>query len=121
MNAILNKSLGNGNNKQFWKYIKARLTPCFYTMVLYIFIFFFYLYIYTMVFTMDDDTDHLPTMSHPKYPNIENINISIEGVEKLLDNISIHKASGPDKIPNSIHKTCSKEISTALANIFQQS
>ena len=25
------------------------------------------------VFTMDDDTGHLPTMSHPKYPNIENI------------------------------------------------
>ena len=47
---------------------------------------------------MDDDTDNLPTMSHPKYPNIENITISIEGVEKLLDNINIHKASGPDKI-----------------------
>ena len=57
------------------------------------------------VFTIDDDTDHLPTMSHPKYPNIENITISIEGVEKLLDNINIHKASGPDKIPNIILKT----------------
>ena len=68
---------------------------------------------------MDDDTDHLPTMSHPKYPNIENITISIEGVEKLLDNI--HKASGPDKISNIILNTCSKEISPALANIFQQS
>ena len=67
---------------------------------------------------MDDDTDHLPTMSHHKYPNIENITISIEGVEKLLDNINIHKASGPDKIPNIILKTCSKEISPALANIF---
>ena len=73
------------------------------------------------VFTMDDDTEHLPTMSHPKYPNIENITISIEGVEKLLDNINIHKASGSDKIPNIILKTCSKEISPALANIFQQS
>ena len=60
-------------------------------------------------------------MSHPKYPNIENITISIEGVEKLLDNINIHKAIGPDKISNIILKTCSKEISPALANIFQQS
>ena len=67
---------------------------------------------------MDDDTDHLPTISHPKYPNIENIAISIEGVEKLIDNINIHKASGPDKIPNIIFKTCSNEISPALANIF---
>ena len=64
---------------------------------------------------MDDDTDHLPTMSHPKYPNIENIAISIEGVEKLLDNINIHKASRPDKIPYIILKTCSKKISPALA------
>ena len=69
---------------------------------------------------MDDDTDHLPTMSHPKYPNIENTTISNEGVEKLLDNINIHKAGGPDKIPNIIIKTCSKEISPALANISQQ-
>ena len=73
------------------------------------------------VFTMDDDTDHLPTMSHPKYPNIENITISIEGVEKLLDNVNIHRASGPDKVPNIILKTYSKEISPALAIIFQQS
>ena len=68
---------------------------------------------------MDDDTDHVPSMSHPKYPNIENITISIEGVEKLLDNINIHKASGPDKIPNIIHKTSSKKLSPAQANIFQ--
>ena len=73
------------------------------------------------VFTMDYDTDHLPTMSRPKYPNIESITISIQGVEKLLDNINIHKASGPDKIPNIILKICSVEISPALANIFQQS
>ena len=71
-------------------------------------------------FTMDDDTDHLPTMSHLKYPNIENIAIIIDGVEKLLDNINIHKVSGPDKIPNIILKTCSKDISPALANISQQ-
>ena len=73
------------------------------------------------VFATDDDTDHHPTMSHPKYPNIENITISIEEVKKLLDNISIQSLSGPDKIPNIILKTCSKEISPALASIFIQS
>ena len=30
---------------------------------------------------MDDDTDHLPTMSHPKYFNIEDIAISIKGLK----------------------------------------
>ena len=49
---------------------------------------------------MDDDTDHLPTMSHAKYCNIENIALSIEGVEKLLNNINIYKASGPDNNNN---------------------
>ena len=63
---------------------------------------------------MDEDTDYLPTTSHPKYP-------SIEGVEKHLNNISMHKASGADKISNIILKTCSKKISRALANILQQS
>ena len=72
-------------------------------------------------FNMDDDTDHPPTMSHPKYPNIENITIGIEGDEKLLDNINMHKASGPDKIPNITLKAGSNEISSALANIFKQS
>ena len=130
VNAILNKSLEHGNNKPFWKYIKARRNynirvaaiknNCI-------------LYHdsktkagqldnqFKSVFTMDDDTDHLPIMSRPKYPNIEIITISIEGVEKLINNINIHRESGPDKIPNIIHKTCSIEISPALANIFQQS
>ena len=106
MNAILNKTLEHGNNKPLWKYIKeshndnirvaaiknngilnhgsntkAELLN----------------HQLKSVFTMNDDTDHLPTMSHPKYPNIENITISIEGVEKLLNNINIHKANIPDK------------------------
>ena len=57
---------------------------------------------------MDDGTYHLPTMSHLKYPIIENIPISIEGVEKLLNIIKIHKTSRPDKIPNITQKICSK-------------
>ena len=130
MNAILNKSLEHQNNKPFWKYIKARCNDNIRVAALNnngI------LYHYCKAkaellshqfksgFTMNDDTNHLPTMSHPKYPNIDNITMSIEGVENLLNSINIHKASGTDKIPNIILKTCSKEISPALANIFQQS
>ena len=131
MNAILNKSLEHGNNKPFWKYIRARRNDNIGVAAIKNNGILYYdsktkaelfnLSQFKSVFTMDDDTDHLPTMSHPKYPNIENIAISIEGVEKLLDNINIHRASGPDKIPNIILKTCSKEISPALANIYQQS
>ena len=46
------------------------------------------------------------------------IAISIDGVEKLLNNINIHSAGGPDRIPYIIIKTCSKSIYSALANIF---
>ena len=74
-------------------------------------------HIFRSVFTMDDDTDHLPTMSHPRYPKIEDVTISVEGVEKLLSNINIHKACGPDKMQSIILRTCSKEISPAMANI----
>ena len=130
VNAILNKSLEHGNNKPFWKYIKARRNDNIGVAVIKDNGILYHdsktkaellSHQFKSVFTIDDDTDRLPTMSHPKYPNIENITISIKGVEKLLDNINIHKASGPDKIPNIILKTCSKEISPALANIFQQS
>ena len=130
VNAILNESLEHGNNKPFWKYIKARRNDNIGVAAIKNNGILYHdsktkaellNHQFKSVFTMDDDTDHLPTMSHPKYPNIENITISIEGVEKLLDNINIHKASGPDKVPNIILKTCSKEISPALANIFQQS
>ena len=126
----VNKSFEHWNSKPFWKYIKARrndnigVAAIKNNGILY----------HDSkakaellnnqsksIFAMDDDTDPLPTMSHPKYPNIENITISIEGVEKLINIISIHKASGPSKIPNIILKTCSKVISPALANILQQS
>ena len=130
VNTFLNKSLEHGNNKPFWKYVKARRNDNIGVAAIKNNGILYHdsktnaehlNHQFKSVFTMDDDTDNLPTMSHPKYPNIENITISIEGVEKLLDNINIHKASGPDKIPNIILETCSKEMSPALANIFQQS
>ena len=127
MNAILNKSLEHGNDQPFWKYMKASCNDNIgvaaiknngilhldsKTKVELL------SHQFKSVFDMDDDTDHLPTMLHPKYPNIENIAIGIEGVEKLLSNINMHKASEPYKIPNIIPKSCSREISPALANIL---
>ena len=129
VNAILNKSPEHGNNKPFWKYIKARRNDNIGVAAIKNNGILYHdsktkaellNHQSKSVFTMDDETDHLPTMSHPKYPNIENITVSIEGIEKLLENINIHKASGPDKIPNIIPKTCFKEISPALANIFNK-
>ena len=40
---------------------------------------------------MDDNIDHLPSMSNPTYQCIEDVNISIEKVDKFLNNMNIQK------------------------------
>jgi hypothetical protein len=44
----------------------------------------------------------------------------VEGVEKLLEKLGTHKASGLDNIPNMLLKSCARELAPALTNIFQQ-
>ena len=75
----------HGNNKPFWKYIKARRNDIGVAANKNNGILYndskakaeHLNHQFKSVFTADDDTDHLPTMSHPKYPNNENIAISI--------------------------------------------
>ena len=52
---------------------------------------------------------------------IQNLKITVEGVEKLLKNTNPSKAMGPDRIPNIILKTCADELAPCLRNIFQKS
>ena len=47
------------------------------------------------------------------------LNIDWEGVLKILKNINIHKAMGPDGIPNILLKTFAEEIAYGLSAIFQ--
>ena len=73
------------------------------------------------VFTRESDNivpeigKHRNTKSAPK------LNIDRHGVMKLLKNINIHKAMGPDGIPNILLKTCAEELSFGLSAIFQYS
>ena len=95
----MEKSMEEGNNKNFWKYIKSRrkdnigvagiqengvlhqdsetkanlLNKQFQS-----------------VFTKEDPKEKLPTLPQSNYPSI----INIEGIEKLLKNINISKTSG---------------------------
>ena len=80
----VNKSPIRGNNKPFWKYIKvynirvaAIKNNCILhrnsktkAELLH--------HKFMLFFSMNDNMDHLPTMSHAKLPNIENITICIE-------------------------------------------
>ena len=126
----MKKSMEKGNNKCFWKYIKAKrkdnigiagikergilhqdnkvkanlLNKQF-----------------KSVFTKENPDEPMPTMPQKNYPSITDINISVEGVEKLLRNVNIGKACGPDNIPNFILKTCASELAPAITEIFQLS
>ena len=86
-----NRSLEHGDNKPFWKYIRSSHTDNIGVAVIKNNDILYHVgrtktellsHQFKSVFTMNDDTYYLPTMSLPKYPNIENIPIGIEGVEK---------------------------------------
>ena len=49
------------------------------------------------------------------------IEITVQGVTKLLEVFNSGKASGPDKLPNLILKNAANEISPFLEIIFYQS
>ena len=50
------------------------------------------------VFTEEKSSD-IPTPYGPNFPPIGNIQVTINGVQKLLSNIKANKATGPDNIP----------------------
>ena len=52
------------------------------------------------------------------YADIDEL-LTIKGVCKLLQNINIKKAMGPDLIPNIILKNCANVLASGLANHFQ--
>ena len=52
---------------------------------------------------------------------LTHITITEPGVAKLLRNIKVNKASGPDNIPNIVLKECATELSPAVACLFQLS
>ena len=65
--------------------------------------------------------DSMPSMNGPKYPEIENLEIDVNGVVKLLKNLNPSKAPGPDGIPSKVLKTCAEAIAPSLTCIFNLS
>ena len=70
------------------------------------------------VFPKQDHIEETPILNEPRYPNIDDRHISTERVGKLLQNIDLDKASGPDSIPDRILKLCAKELAPAITHIF---
>ena len=75
---------------------------------------------YSSVFT-NEDTSNIPNMLINKYPTISDLIIDVNGVEKLLRNIDVKKASGPDGIPSQVLRDLSNELAPVVTKLFAQS
>ena len=72
------------------------------------------------MFTSEDTSD-IPKLSGQNFPDIAELCISPEGVEKLLRGINPSKASGPDLVPCRFLKELAAELAPILTQFFQQS
>ena len=75
-------------------------------------------------FTRESDTE-IPSKGTspftPPPPPMGEITVDSKGILKLLNNLNIHKASGPDGLSARVLKECSSEISPMLALIYNES
>ena len=129
INTNILEGLNNNNTKPFWKYVKSKKQDSFGIAPLKsgsimisdskgkadILIKQF-----QSVFTKDPPGE-LPNTTKTAKQNIPPINITTEGVCKLLSKVNPSKASGPDNIPNRILKDCAHQLAPSLATIFQLS
>jgi hypothetical protein len=75
---------------------------------------------YMSVFTQETSGD-IPTPSGTPYPDMDNIVIQEQGIEKLLKNLNPKKATGPDNIPARILKDFAAPLAPILSIIFNRS
>lgn len=76
---------------------------------------------FSSVFTHREDPNNIKDLGPSPYPAMPSIQITTPGVMKLLKNIKIHKAAGPDNISNRLLKTVATQISPAFTTFFQAS
>jgi hypothetical protein len=72
------------------------------------------------VFTKDDSNAQSRLIG-PAYPPIKQLEIRSEGIFKLLRNLNVSKASGPDNISCRILKELAPELAPCLTGLYTQS
>ena len=68
-----------------------------------------------------ENIDDIPEPNVPNYPAMPEIHVSDEVVFKLMSNLNVNKASGPDHIPSRILKIAAKPLSRCLALLSNRS
>ena len=74
---------------------------------------------YESVFTHEDGSN-IPVPDGTPYPAMPEIEITTEGVLKLLRKVNPSKASGPDKIPARILKEFAEDLAQILTIFFRK-
>ena len=67
---------------------------------------------------LDDSGISLPVFPSRTYLKLHNISVSPKMVKKVIMNLDLSKASGPDCIPVVVLKNCEPELSYILAELF---
>ncbi|KAK3101818.1 hypothetical protein FSP39_006589, partial [Pinctada imbricata] len=76
---------------------------------------------FTSVFTTENPNEPLPNLGPSPHHAVPDIKIHQKGVEKLLQQLNPHKASGPDEVSSRLLKETSSQIAPALSLLFQAS
>ena len=72
------------------------------------------------VFTIED-TSVTPEVPGLPIPDMDCIEVNVEGVTQVLSNLDAQKAGGPDNIPTRFLKEFSSELTPCLTILFQGS
>ena len=54
-------------------------------------------------------------------PSMDRIHVSSPGIKKILENLDLHKAVGPDKVPGNFLKICAADMADVYSFLFQAS
>ena len=71
-------------------------------------------------FSMEDQAT-MPQPHGERFPRMPDLNITENGVLKLLEGLNPSKASGPDQVPARVLKECAKPLAPVIADFYQQS
>ena len=81
-----------------------------------------FLMIIPILFFTKEKLNSLPSLDPSlSCPNLNQIIVTSLGVQKLLESLTVNKASGPHGVPTYIPRELSHELAPILASLFQQS
>lgn len=69
-------------------------------------------------FSVETSEKKIPDKGTSHFPHMQNINITVAGVTKLLHQINPHKATGPDQICGKVLKELKEHLSPVITQIF---